>query len=149
MTGKNNNKKYTAEFEYHEGTDIPSRMTLINSRGEWEAPGDLAADYHFSIDGKVRALRWMKGDEEHRDHDLPSKIQIDSETRRIKLLGFCQNGQKYKHPCGHAYIWLEPDGTTKDENGLPIDVDLSKIPLNLGERLTIPPFILPLILKPP
>ena len=100
---------------------------------------DLPADLGFKNNSRLEInwALWAQDGKEHRDGDLPSAISIDDEDGRVSMLQFCRYGEE----CGIGnkpyFIWINPDGTTEDESGNPIDVDLSEYD---GDLPRPPPF---------
>ena len=108
---------------------------------------DLPAHVSFkdSPDDEVTWAVWSINGKEHREGDLPSCIKIDENDGRVCVLGFCRHGENSGAGSLPHYIWINPDGSTEDDGGYPIDVDLSRFQ---GELPRPPPIALPSVFQP-
>lgn len=57
---------------------------------------------------------------------MPSSIMLNEGGDRVCLLTFCKNGRQHDSEGLPGYIWINEDGSTEDEEGHPINVDLSR-----------------------
>ena len=92
---------------------------------------------------EVTSASWHQQGKEHREGAVPSHIMIDENDGRVCLMQFCRHGEECSVDGLPPYIWINADGSTEDEGGYPIDVDLSRFQGELPRPppVTPPPFL--------
>lgn len=128
-----------AEISFYPSGNI-ERMTWFQA-GFIHRDGDRPANIIFkdNPDYEVKWAVWYQYGKEHRDGHRPSGIMIDEEDGRVCLLQFCHQNIGRDNEGLPGFVWIEADGSTVDEDGYPIDFDLSR----LGEELPQPPKVVP------
>lgn len=108
---------------------------------------DLPAKIVFKDSTALEVIdaSWHLHGEEHRDGDLPSWISIDPDDGRVCGLGFKRHGVGRDDVGLPGYVWINADGSMEDEDGQPIECDLSRFEGDLPRPppATRPPFLAP------
>lgn len=108
---------------------------------------DLPAFIEFADNPNNQIIHasWHMNGQEHREGDLPSTIMVCEYTNEVTLLQFRRHGADHSIDGLPPYIWINCDGSTEDEDGKPIEVDLSRYHGDLPRppKTTIPPFFQP------
>ena len=143
---------YNSDGELEAPGDLPSLVEFRPSghveRLEWHRAGqmhregDLPAFVRFGSgpDFQVVHAAWYVNGGQHRQGTLPSMIQIDEASGRVCTLMYCRHGEDSGVGDLPYFIGIEPDGTTVDEDGVPINVDLrSHFPKGLPQPPSVEP----------
>lgn len=116
-------------------------------QGQMHRDGDLPANIGFKDSASLEILdaSWHQHGEEHRDGDLPSWICIDPDDGRVCGLSFKTHDVGRDEEGLPGYVWLNADGSMEDEDGQPMDCDLSRFEGDLPrpQAATRPPFLAP------
>lgn len=137
--------------------DLPSRVSFYRSgnirRMIWDdndqihRGNDLPASIGFKDSAALEILdaSWHQHDEEHREGDMPSSIFIDPDDGRVCGLGFKKRGIGRDEEGLPGYVWINSDGSMENEDGEPMDCDLSRFQGDLPRPPPArrPPFIAP------
>lgn len=117
--------------------------------GKRHRENDLPADITFfdTSKGDIQYATWFWQGLEHREGDLPSCIGIDDADGRVCVLQFCRHGEECGIEGMPYYVWITPEGQTEDEDGNPLDVDLSRLSRYHGDLPRPPPVIHPPIFQ--
>ena len=128
---------FPAEVDFHPSGNV--KLMAWKDRGKPHRDDDKPAILTF-VDRPgllIESASWYQHGEMHRAGMLPCWIHIDTENDRVNGLMFLRHGVSREDEGLPSYVWIEPDGTTVDEGGHPIECDLSRF----GDHLPRPPAV--------